>query len=664
MNLKKIQAMPFAPFHEESKVRWKVTVKVKEPVVDGERLLVVDFLENLSCTAYRRDMPSFRIVCAKKSKEVKGINHEGRIQQKVLNCFSTPMWWYNEYVLISPREEEALRRFLKAEKTENHQMDNLCKWIKQTRQEMKKRSMEKRGELMDEDYRLCPEALPEGLIDYIRREVLPEDRVIIYKRGNVNGICTVCGTQVHARGRRFTQSAYATCPNCGARVICVLEDGCAFAANYIENIVAVQKGTDGETVFFRQWLLHRDNSARWEHIEDFLQETVRYAIRGNKTAKWQKQGKESYYMRTERYELDEWTRWQDNRIYDGSYFFYPTGIEEALSGTAMQYADLEGYLEERGHNKNPIYFLEYHARYPVIEFLWKAGYQNIVHNRIFGMDRENRNAILWERKKLKECFKFPLRILKLMPPEEWSLNDIQRVNDLWEKYGGKVTDTEIRLVLQSKVDIQLWSRATTYANAGRILKYIKNQTDKRKEKNPDKRSISQNDTAQAYRDYLQECEQLHLDLHDKEILFPKDLTAAHNRTMEQVKFEKNKADQEKFQKAVEKLEKFAWGEGEFFIRPAREQMELTAEGKALHHCVGGYIKRMAEGETAIFFLRKVSEPDKPFYTLELQKKRVIQCRTEHNASYDRKPDVKKFVDMWMEKVVKKGGKKKAKEATA
>ena len=662
MNLKKIQAMPFAPFHEESKVRWKVTVK--EPVVDGERLLVGDFLENLSCTAYRRDMPSFRIVCAKKSKEVKGINHEGRIQQKVLNCFSTPMWWYNEYVLISPREEEALRRFLKAEKTENHQMDNLCKWIKQTRQEMKKRSMEKRGELMDEDYRLCPEALPEGLIDYIRREVLPEDRVIIYKRGNVNGICTVCGTQVHARGRRFTQSAYATCPNCGARVICVLEDGCAFAANYIENIVAVQKGTDGETVFFRQWLLHRDNSARWEHIEDFLQETVRYAIRGNKTAKWQKQGKESYYMRTERYELDEWTRWQDNRIYDGSYFFYPTGIEEALSGTAMQYADLEGYLEERGHNKNPIYFLEYHARYPVIEFLWKAGYRNIVHNRIFGMDRENRNAILWERKKLKECFKFPLRILKLMPPEEWSLNDIQRVNDLWEKYGGKVTDTEIRLVLQSKEDIQLWSRATTYANAGRILKYIKNQTDKRKEKNPDKRSITQNDTAQAYRDYLQECEQLHLDLHDKEILFPKDLTAAHNRTMEQVKFEKNKADQEKFQKAVEKLEKFAWGEGEFFIRPAREQMELTAEGKALHHCVGGYIKRMAEGETAIFFLRKVSEPDKPFYTLELQKKRVIQCRTEHNASYDRNPDVKNFVDMWMEKVVKKGGNKKAKEAAA
>ena len=658
MNLKKIQAMPFAPFCEESGVRWKVTVK--EPVVDGERMLVVDFLENTACVSYKRETPSFRIVCAKKSREVKGITHEGKIQQKVLDSFRR---FAGEYAMISPREEEALRRFLKAEKTRNHQLDNLCKWIEQTRREMKKRSMEERGELMDEDYRLCPEALPEGLIDYIRREVLPKDRVIIYKKGNVNGICTVCGTQVHAGGRRFTQSAYATCPNCGARVSCVLEDGCAFAANYIENIVAVQKGTDGKTVFFRQWLLHRDHTARWEHIEDFLQETVRYAIRGTKTAKWQKQGKDNYYMRTERYELDEWTRWSDNRIYDGGYYFYTGGIETALQGTAMQYADLDGYLAAERRNENPIYFLEYHAKYPVIEFLWKAGYRNIVHNRIFGMDRENRNAILWERKKLKECFKFPLRILKLMPPEEWKLDDVQRANYLWRNYGERITDAEMRMALQSRTDVQNLTGAMPYAGIGKILKYIQKQTEKRKEEKGHT-TYTLEGIIRAYRDYLRECEQLHFDLHDREILFPKDLVAAHDRTMEQVEFEKNKADQEKFQKAVEKLEKFAWSEGEFFIRPAREQMELTAEGKALHHCVGGYIRDMAEGETAIFFLRKVSEPDKPFYTLELQKKRVIQCRTEHNASYDRKPDVKKFVDMWMEKVVKKGGKKKAKEAAA
>ena len=657
MNLKKIQAMPFAPFRRESMERWRVTVK--EPVVDGERMLVVDFLENTACVSYKRETPSFRIVCGKKSGEVKGITHEGKVQQKVLDSFRR---FTGEYAMISPREEEALRRFLKAEKTGNHQLDNLCKWVEQTRQEMKKRSMEERGELMDEDYRLCPEALPGGMIDYIRREVLPKDRVIIYKKGNVQGTCSVCGRKVHARGRRFVQGTRVNCPNCGTGVSCVLENGSVFASNYIENIVAVQKGTDGETVFFRQWLLHRDNSARWEHIEDFLQETVRYAIRRNKTAKWQKQGKESYYMRTERYELDEWTRWQDNRIYDGSYFFYTGGIEEALSGTAMQYADLEGYLEEGGY-RNAIYFLEYHAKYPVIEFLWKTGYRNIVHNRIFGMDRENRNAILWEREKLKECFKFPLRILKLMPPEEWKLDDVKRANYLWKNYGERITDAEMRMALQSRTDVQSLTGAMPYAGIGKILKYIQKQTEKRKEEKGHT-TYTPEGIIRAYRDYLRECEQLHFDLHDREILFPKDLVAAHDRTMKQIAFEKNKADQEKFQKAVNKLEKFAWQKGGFLIRPAREQMELTAEGKALHHCVGGYIRDMAEEKTVIFFLRKANEPDKPFYTLELQKKRVIQCRTEHNASYDRNPDVKNFVDMWMEKIVKSGGKKKAKEAAA
>lgn len=657
MNLKKIQAMPFAPFRRESMERWRVTVK--EPVVDGERMLVVDFLENTACVSYKRETPSFRIVCGKKSGEVKGITHEGKVQQKVLDSFRR---FTGEYAMISPREEEALRRFLKAEKTGNHQLDNLCKWVEQTRQEMKKRSMEERGELMDEDYRLCPEALPGGMIDYIRREVLPKDRVIIYKKGNVQGTCSVCGRKVHARGRRFVQGTRVNCPNCGTGVSCVLENGSVFASNYIENIVAVQKGTDGKTVFFRQWLLHRDNSARWEHIEDFLQETVRYAIRRNKTAKWQKQGKESYYMRTERYELDEWTRWQDNRIYDGSYFFYTGGIEEALSGTAMQYADLEGYLEEGGY-RNAIYFLEYHAKYPVIEFLWKTGYRNIVHNRIFGMDRENRNAILWEREKLKECFKFPLRILKLMPPEEWKLDDVKRANYLWKNYGERITDAEMRMALQSRTDVQSLTGAMPYAGIGKILKYIQKQTEKRKEEKGHT-TYTPEGIIRAYRDYLRECEQLHFDLHDREILFPKDLVAAHDRTMKQIAFEKNKADQEKFQKAVNKLEKFAWQKGGFLIRPAREQMELTAEGKALHHCVGGYIRDMAEEKSAIFFLRKANEPDKPFYTLELQKKRVIQCRTEHNASYDRNPDVKKFVDMWMEKIVKKGEKKKDKEAAA
>lgn len=653
MNLKKIKAMQFAAFKEESRVRWKVTVK--EPVVDGERILVVDFLSNDGCNAYHREQYSFRIVCGKKSREVKGINYEGKVSDGVLQS----LYGYSgDYVLISEREEKALARFLgkDGKKTGNHQIDSMARWVRRTKEEMKKRERQKRGELMDEDYRLCPEALPDGLIDYIRREVLPRDRTLIYKKGNVIGTCFQCGRQVRANGRRFVQGYIISCPDCGKMVRCVLDGSSVFDANYIENIVAVQKGTDGETVFFRQWLLHRDQTAQWEHIEEFLHETVRYAIRGKKTAKWQKEAKDNYFMHCERYCLEEWTRWGDNRIYDGEYYFYSGGVTEALAGTVMQYADLQGYLADEKQYKNPIYFLEYHAKYPVIEFLWKAGYHNIVHEKICGATKENREAIYWQRKNLKDCFQFPLRLLKLKNPEDWSMDDIETLNNIWAERGNRLTEKEVIAIFQSGIDVKMIRQALPHAGAIKILNYIEKQAVE---------SCFVRTETMVYRDYLQECEKLQLDLNRKEILFPKDLRAAHNRTMEQIKFEQNKADQEKFEKAVEGLEKFAWKNGNFIIRPARAQEELQHEGTALHHCVGGYIKRMAEGETAIFFIRMSSDPDRPFYTLELKKKKVIQCRTLNNKSYEQDPEIKAFVDAWMKKVVMKGGnKKKAKEAAA
>ena len=335
----------------------------------------------------------------------------------------------------------------------------------------------------------------------------------------------------------------------------------------------------------------------------------------------------------------------------------------------MQYADLEGYLADKtSHWKNPVHFLEYHAKYPVMEFLWKKGYKNIVYERVGGMGRETRDAIRWQRDSLKECFKFPPRFLRIKEPGDWTLDDIARLNALWQMRGEKLKEEEIRMFLEMRIDTKDVLAALPYASVGRILGYIKKQTEKRQaafvkrhdwEKPPGLASV-----AHEYRDYLRECGQLGLDLHNREVLFPKDLKAAHERTMAQVSFEKNKTDQEKFQKAVDRLEKYAWQKDGLLIRPARTQEELREEGIALHHCVGGYIRQMADGETAIFFVRKLDAPDTPYFTLELQKKRVIQCRTAHNASYERYPEILSFVQEWEQEVVTGNGGKKKKEEPA
>ena len=66
------------------------------------------------------------------------------------------------------------------------------------------------------------------------------------------------------------------------------------------------------------------------------------------------------------------------------------------------------------------------------------------------------------------------------------------------------------------------------------------------------------------------------------------------------------------------------GKGLILVVPKNGD-EIRAEGEALHHCVGGYVERVAKGETNIFFVRKADEPDKSYFTMEWNHNKIIQC---------------------------------------
>ncbi|RJQ25542.1 MAG: hypothetical protein C4589_11120 [Peptococcaceae bacterium] len=80
------------------------------------------------------------------------------------------------------------------------------------------------------------------------------------------------------------------------------------------------------------------------------------------------------------------------------------------------------------------------------------------------------------------------------------------------------------------------------------------------------------------------------------------------------------------------------------IRPAQRSDELIAEGKALNHCVGTYAKRYADGENILLLIRKISEPDKPYYTAEVRNRRVVQIRGIDNCHPDNQ--VKEFIKVF------------------
>lgn len=152
---------------------------------------------------------------------------------------------------------------------------------------------------------------------------------------------------------------------------------------------------------------------------------------------------------------------------------------------------------------------------------------------------------------------------------------------------------------------------------------------------------------QTLLDYWSMVAQLGRNLTDISVRFPHDLLAAHDNMEALIRQGEMDALAGLFRVRRKQLRKYIFAADGLLIRPAASQRELTAEGDALHHCVSTYGKKHAAGETAIFFIRQASTPRKPYFTLELDEKRleVRQNRGMYNCA--RTPEVQAFEEKWL-----------------
>ncbi|MBP5428948.1 MAG: PcfJ domain-containing protein [Clostridia bacterium] len=147
------------------------------------------------------------------------------------------------------------------------------------------------------------------------------------------------------------------------------------------------------------------------------------------------------------------------------------------------------------------------------------------------------------------------------------------------------------------------------------------------------------------------------------ILFPKDLQRAHDRATERYQSKKDRVKDQKVKERFKLLEKFSFSDPQtgLLIRPVRSIGELTLEGHKLHHCVASYATSVSEGRTSIFLIRKIEDPETPFFTLEYREDQVVQNRGFHNC--DRTPEVISFESKWLQYIKRiKGGKQNGKRS--
>lgn len=111
---------------------------------------------------------------------------------------------------------------------------------------------------------------------------------------------------------------------------------------------------------------------------------------------------------------------------------------------------------------------------------------------------------------------------------------------------------------------------------------------------------------------------------------------------------------ERYKKSFYPITKaFEYKNDDYSIIACADLDDLVYEGSCLHHCVGSYRKSVSFGTDQILFLRKNSEPNIPYFTINLDEKNAIrQIHGKYNCNVP--IELKPFIDEWINKFNIKG----------
>lgn len=496
-----------------------------------------------------------------------------------------------------------------------------------------------------------PETTSKSLVNFVNNVVLKHSRYIFtWREGRKQfGYCTHCQSEFitsdHDNGKALKHGQTTCCPNCKSK--CGVQAS-GISRKYMRDYAAFvwyeKSVIDRQAITARVIRVYRDYSGDYRSVKTMFQCSDMYLF---------EQGKSTYY----RY---EWGGWEKRKkvfsAFDSTLsgeqwqykkkFHSLANIRRAVKGTVFQYSTWERYVKYR----NPYYvsdmveFFDLAARYPCIEYLTKLGFEKLVWAKLYG--ENTYGAVNWRGKTIE-------KVLRLNKQE---IREIRRKglvfgpNELkfyqMEKKAGKKTTIEDALVLAPLQDSYYQSLLKGFkelAPLDKIIQYLLKQYRKGK-----KNAITS--ILSDWRDYQQQCKQLGMSLKEERYLFPNDLHTAHQKITLRIKLKNNPHLAKLIRERVPQLSQLRFEKGGFLARPIESLEELFQEGQALIHCVGQYAERYAQGETNIFVVRKLSDPSKPFYTMQFTGTKLIQCRGYDNC--DMTKDVQAFVNQFVVRKLK------------
>ena len=347
--------------------------------------------------------------------------------------------------------------------------------------------------------------------------------------------------------------------------------------------------------------------------------------------------------------LKSWTcgkNYNQQRLWSGLSYGDPRKLSR---GTKMEYWDLMKYREMvyRYHtpdgSMNIFDYLDMYERFcerPELELMIKSGYTKMAKLII---NRSSHCMLNYRAKNLAGYFRVYPERLKNLKVHEGS-DGVLMIYQAEKASGSKWSDDLIESIIIFYGDSQYKLKAS-WDNFVEVSKYMTvQQAYNRVEgyyKNRKKNEwTTRSDVLREYKDYLNMRAENGYDMTNSVFLHPKNLKKAH---AEMVKEQEERKSQErikeveikypKIRRIFNRLNKKYHYEGhDMIIRPAKSAGEIVTEGQLQHHCVGRdtYLRKHNSGMSYIFLLRKKGAEDKPYITIEIDKKGILQWYGAHD----------------------------------
>nr|DAM83804.1 MAG TPA: PcfJ like protein [Caudoviricetes sp.] len=372
----------------------------------------------------------------------------------------------------------------------------------------------------------------------------------------------------------------------------------------------------------------------------------------------------------------EWGKYKPQHVISNERFVVDINSDNLIARSFLKHMDI--HLKMRsGTNFADSYFVNYLidemvfcARYPSVEYIKKSGLAHLVEYKLEKIPTYIRPN--WKARTIPELLRLSSQdIDKLKQWDYFNTDGILRYKIL--KKQNKVKKEHMELCQKWVPDARFlcgngygcgWiEELREINNLIQLFRYLEKQY--KTQSDPGNRG----EIGSLYKDYYVQLKELGYPQNEY-YLYPKNLNEAHDRVSREYlekkdaeKTEKCKKQQENYEKMyLPQLEEYAYQDNEYLIRPLRNCKEFEEEGRYNKNCVASYYYSVTEGDTAVFVMRRIDDPNTSFITIELRDNRIYQCYGTGNRLP--LPEIRKWVDDWLENIVKPRSKKKPKKGAA